>query len=81
MTRKRFVKLLMSYGEKPRDARAIAFKYNACGVPYKEAYRDYRFRHVSRSFVRFGISCKKLCCELTRAAQAVKKFSEVINNA
>jgi hypothetical protein len=81
MTRKRFVKLLMSHGEKPRDARAIAFKYNARGVPYKEAYRDYRLRRVSRSFVRLSISCKKLCYGLTRAAQALKKFLEVINNA
>lgn len=81
MTRKRFVKLLMSYGEKPRDARTTALRYNTRGVPYKEAYRDYRLRCVSSAFVRLGASTKELCASLTKLAQTVKKFSEVINNA
>lgn len=44
MTRKRFIKLLMSHGESLHSARAIAFLYNSSKTSYKEAYRNYLLR-------------------------------------
>ena len=38
MTRKRFIKLLMSYGISRNEAVAIAADYNSRNVPYETAY-------------------------------------------
>lgn len=61
MTRKRFIKLLMSHGETPKSARAIALLYNASKTPYKEAYSDYLLR----------TRVKKVMCVLGRVAVAL----------
>lgn len=41
MTRKRFIKLLMSHGESKRKAQKIAYMYNVSGKSYKDAYFNY----------------------------------------
>ena len=43
MTKKRFIKLLMSQGIQRNSARAIAKSYNDRKIPYKKAYRIHGF--------------------------------------
>lgn len=40
MTRKRFIKLLISYGQQRNEAAQIAKSYNAKGFSYEEAHND-----------------------------------------
>lgn len=68
MTRKRFIKLLMSHGESKRQAQIIAYLYNLRKKPYKSAYADYitkkslRFAcwSVGAAFAKFGFAIKDL---------------------
>ena len=65
MTRKRFIKLLMSRGEQRDQARAIAFLYNVSGTPYKKAYSDYllktSLKRVAKNLSRaFGLVGKNI---------------------
>lgn len=82
MTRKRFIKLLMSHGETMRRARAIAFIYNSYKTPYKKAYSDYLLQvGVNRSFAKLSASCAELGEGLIRCAQLLKKLVEVLGDA
>ena len=79
MTKKRFIKLLMSHGEQINRARAIAFLYNARGIPYKEAYRDYLFRtSFIRSMSKLGEACARLGTNIASAAQSLGKLANAL---
>ena len=82
MTKKRFIKLLMSHGEQPHKARAIAFIYNSYKTPYKKAYSDYLLQvGTKRSFAKLSASCAKLGEGLIKCAQSLKKLTEVLADA
>lgn len=81
MTKKRFVKLLMSHGEQIREARTIALRYNARGIPYKEAYSDYRLKKaVTRAFANASKAAVALGERVANVALSLKKFAEAIRN-
>lgn len=45
MTKKRFIKLLMSQGASRNEARMLAYWYNLRGISYADAYSKERLRH------------------------------------
>ena len=81
MTKKRFIKLLMSHGESINRARAIAFLYNSNNIPYKEAYYEYlircglknAFSQLTKAMVKLGESVKTIGISL-------EKLTEVMND-
>ena len=50
MTRKRFIKLVMSYGIPRNDAVEIAADYNSRNIPYERAYEKYKRLMAVRLF-------------------------------
>lgn len=57
MTRKRFIKLLMSYGNSRNKAVKIAADYNSRNVPYKRAYEnESMLKPIGYSFIAEGLS-------------------------
>lgn len=48
MTRKRFIKLLMSYGIPRNEAVETAAAYNSLNFPYERAYENWQSLIVSR---------------------------------
>lgn len=79
MTKKRFIKLLMSHGEQIHRARAIAFLYNARNISYKEAYSDYLLKTaMTRAFSRMSQVAKNLGDSIKNVAQSLKKFAEAM---
>lgn len=83
MTRKRFIKLLMSNGEQRNKAQAIAMLYNVSKISYKRAYSDYLLKSgVKKSFVRLGEACRKASeslCGLVRSFDALKQILVISN--
>lgn len=83
MTRKRFIKLLMSHGETLYSARAIAFMYNVNNVPYKEAYSEYLLktsfkrmaRKVSLAFRGLGSNIQSVVQAFNRLAFSMKEMN------
>lgn len=72
MTRKRFIKLLMSRGEQKRTAQATAYLYNARKVPYAKAYSDYRIRvQITKAFRRLGEVVARAGQSILETARAV----------
>lgn len=69
MTRKRFVKLLMSYGIPRNRAMAIAYIINEHNVPYSKA-----FHSLGIAKYRIISECKRC---LVAVSQAVVNASEV----
>lgn len=45
MTRKRFIKLVMSKGKQRNEANRIANLYNARNIPYHNAYISFQISH------------------------------------
>lgn len=81
MTKKRFIKLLMSKGESRNKARQIARAFNYCHKPYKKAYSQYLFEvSLKKSFGRLGDAARKAAESISKCAQSFKKFTEVIKN-
>ena len=81
MTRKRFIKLLISRGERPREAIAIALRYNARGVPYKEAWHDYLLKNaILTAFARFERTAKVFSTSLAKTAKSFEKLSEALKS-
>lgn len=75
MTKKRFVKLLMSEGIQRNEAQQIAARYNSRNIPYTRAYSYYALgfgfrrglKKVARSFENLGEQTK----------QALRSFAEL----
>ena len=77
MTKKRFIKLLMSQGIQRNSARAIAKSYNDRKIPYKIAYRPYGFVKFIKDLCQ-AISTKmpKYFEKLVRERAIKNKLSE-----
>ncbi len=77
MTRKRFVKQLMSVGMQRNEANEIALCCNLKGVPYQKALTceipKYNLREVSKAFSLFTSSIKQV-------TESFKKMAEVLKN-
>lgn len=55
MTRKRFIKLLISYGIPRNEAVKIAADYNSRNIPYEIAYKRLIFVRLTYKFKRSAI--------------------------
>lgn len=55
MSRKRFIKLLMSDGVSRNVAVELANYYNRRNIPYEKAYEKYKM-HIC-----FRLACKRMC--------------------
>lgn len=77
MTRKRFVKQLMSLGMQRNEANVVAIRCNSNGVPYRKALvpetTKYNLRKVAKAFLSFGQSMKQ-------ATESFKAMAEVLKN-
>ncbi len=77
MTRKRFVKQLMSVGMQRNEANEIALCYNLKGVPYQTALAcetfKYNLRKVSKTFSLFTSSIKQVTESFKKMAEVLKK--------
>lgn len=88
MTRKRFIKLLMSHGETLHSARAIAFLCNVKNMPYKKAYSDYLIktrltrlsRNLSLAFQGFSSNLQSVVQAFNRLAFSMKEMSVPYDN-
>lgn len=79
MTRKRFIKILMSRGETPRSARAIARLYNASNKPYKKAYLNYLPEaSLKESCDNLAKAMRGFGLEVRHAAKSFKKLAEAL---
>ena len=56
MTRKRFIKLMMSHGISRNEAVKIAADYNSRNISYEKAYQKEALRRVDLAFKRLGKS-------------------------
>ena len=75
MSRKRFIKLLMSKGESLHSARAIAFLYNSSKKPYKKAYQEYLLRHsTQKAFESFSRSMRSFGDSIAVVSENFYKF-------
>lgn len=81
MTKKRFIKLLMSHGEQINQARSIAFHYNAQRKPYAKAYSDYMFKYVARKFNSLGVACAKVSESILAMGQVIKNFVATLSSS
>lgn len=75
MTRKRFIKLLMSKGVQRNKAQEIAALYNSRNIPYAKAYKIYLLSNsAKKAFEALGLHFK----EFAKAIQQVKEnFTEL----
>lgn len=81
MTRKRFIKLLMSHGKQRNEAQAMAFYYNLRNTPYAKAYSDFLTKHsLSLAFRRFGECANKAGISLSLLNRSFNNFKEVIHD-
>lgn len=83
MTRKRFIKLVMSHGVSRNRAIKIAKAFNANNVPYERAYRLFKSVFLLSSHIvnKFSELSKSLSYVTAQASVALKdiahKFKEV----
>ena len=77
MTRKRFIKLLMSRGLQRNEAQKKAEEYNSKNVSYSDAYMYFcvsaSFANLGKSFNKFGEAIKQATAGLSKLAEALKK--------
>lgn len=78
MTRKRFIKLLMSRGVQRNEAQKKAEKYNSKNISYSEAYMHFcvsaSFANLGKSFNKFGEAIKQATAGLAKLAEALQKI-------
>lgn len=77
MTKKRFVKLLMSQGVQRNEAHEIAGRYNARSYAYADAFRDFVLKtSITKSFERLGGAMRKATIKIKYLAAAFEEFRE-----
>lgn len=59
MTRKRFIKLLMSYGYRRNAAQLIAESVNKRKLPYKNAIKFYRLKNALGNISKAAVNVAK----------------------
>lgn len=78
MTRKRFIKLIMSHGVSRNDALGLVAYYNFANIPYKRAYLDFM---IKNSFITLGKAIYKMGESLSTTKLAFMKMAESIREA
>ena len=78
MTRKRFIKLMMSYGISRNEAVKIAADYNSRNIPYETAYKKEVARR-SKPFIT--IDTGKLKQGVAEAIAALNNLASAVNRA
>ena len=73
MTRKRFVKLLMSKGYSRNEAQQKAVHFNSRHIPYKRAYSLYRFKGFTKNIIE---AMSKIATASVVATTSLKEFAE-----
>lgn len=84
MTRKRFIKLLMSYGIQRNAAEAMARMYAASGMPYAEAIKEPAVQWLkARGSLTAAINCiADAWHEVWESAvRAVNQFAAALDEA
>ncbi len=76
MTRKRFVKLLMSHGITRNEAHKTANRYNARNFSYKRAYRNFLLVHGFKQGFKKVSEAFKIASSSIRQASA--SFDELM---
>ena len=77
MTRKRFIKLLMSHGISRNKAVKIAAEYNSQNIPYDTAYA----RETHPVCVNLNFNTEGLCKGIAAAAAAFRDFASTAKKA
>ncbi len=77
MTRKRFIKLLVSYGKQRNEAAQIANYYHAKGLSYEEAHTDYYIKNQVGKDIMSGFieGLKTLNRTIQSAVKVIYKFA------
>ena len=73
MTKKRFIKLLMSKGKSRNEARQMASCYNSRNISYARAYSTYR---LTIPFIKIACSARQFRESLSKASILMKDFAE-----
>lgn len=79
MTKKRFIKLLMSTGVQRNKARQMALSYNSQNIPYANALDFYVSTTVSGVFRALGEALEGVTIAMSKVVQSFKNFTEAIN--
>lgn len=82
MTKKRFIKLVMSSGRQRNEAQEIAKDYNLQGVSYAEAFENFlALNRLGYAFEFLGKCSKAITATLVDCANAFNKFAELVCEA
>lgn len=75
MTRKRFIKLVMSKGKQRNEANKIAQSYNAKKIPYSRAYISFQ---VANNFAEISKAAQKIPTVFKELAKSIGRFRIVL---
>lgn len=79
MTKKRFIKLLMSRGKSRNEAVEIASNYNSLNYSYKSAYTDYLLKYsMSDALHILTYQFSKLGMSVAQASKAFSKLATAV---
>lgn len=81
MTRKRFIKLVMSCGVQKRTAQKLALHYHSENFSYKDAYSCFCVRRFKRATLEISVSCKKATEALSKLAKAFCELGAELREA
>ena len=81
MSKKRFIKLLMSKGIQRNEAQEIAARYNSRNIPYEKAYTDFllkngvifAFKSLGQHFAKFNTALKNFSCAVKQALSQINE--------
>ena len=77
MTRKRFIKLLMSLGQRRNKAQAIAFYYNARNIPYAQAYTEWLLEGMKSAFRNLSTTAERMSSAFSELICAMKNMDNI----
>lgn len=80
MTRKRFIKLLMSHGIPRNKAVKIAADYNSRNVPYDKAYSRFMFSRIGSAFRKVNKSFAAISTAACICGSTIKRATQSITN-
>lgn len=77
MTKKRFIKLVMSKGKGRNEAQKIASEFNSRRTPYDKAYKIFRiFNCLEATFIKCKAAAKRL---VDAVMSAIREFEKMKN--
>lgn len=80
MTRKRFIKLMMSAGNSRNKAVKIAADYNSRNVPYDKAYSRFAFYSLGSAFRNSGKRFKVASAAFGSLSSAMHSAISTVTN-